>query len=250
MAFNIITKNNYQDLSSYLGEQIIDKMKSNTKSLICLASGDTPLGAFKYIVDKFENKDLTNDNFVFVGLDEWVGMDKNDKGSCQEYMDEYLFNKLKISKNQIVQFDAKSDDLKNECYKMDEYIFNNNGLDLVVLGIGMNGHLGLNEPNEDCSQYSHVVDLSESTKEVAQKYFDNETKLEKGITIGIRHFLEAKEVILVASGTRKAEIIKKICDSDITESIPATVLKKHNNVTLLLDKDSAKLLDEESAIGL
>ena len=113
MAFNIITKNNYQDLSSYLGEQIIDKMKSNTKSLICLASGDTPLGAFKYIVDKFENKDLTNDNFVFVGLDEWVGMDKNDKGSCQEYMDEYLFNKLKISKNQIVQFDAKSDDLKN-----------------------------------------------------------------------------------------------------------------------------------------
>ena len=214
MAFNIITKNNYQDLSSYLGEQIIDKMKSNTKSLICLASGDTPLGAFKYIVDKFENKDLTNDNFVFVGLDEWVGMDKNDKGSCQEYMDEYLFN--------------------------------NNGLDLVVLGIGMNGHLGLNEPNEDCNQYSHVVDLSESTKEVAQKYFDNETKLEKGITIGIRHFLEAKEVILVASGTRKAEIIKKICDSDITESIPATVLKKHNNVTLLLDKDSAKLLDEES----
>ena len=72
-------------------QQIIDKMKSNTKSLICLASGDTPLGAFKYIVDKFENKDLTNDNFVFVGLDEWVGMDKNDKGSCQEYMDEYLF---------------------------------------------------------------------------------------------------------------------------------------------------------------
>lgn len=242
MAFSIIVKKNYEDLSSYLGDQIVNKMKESRKNLICLASGDTPLGAFKYVTDKFTNNDLAKENFVFVGLDEWVSMDKNDKGSCQEYMEEYLFSKLKISKEQIIQFDAKSEDLENECHKMDKYIFENNGLDLVVLGIGMNGHLGLNEPNENYNQYSHVVDLSENTKEVAQKYFTNETKLEKGITIGIKHFLEAKEVILVASGRRKSEIIKKIYDSDITESIPATILKKHSNVTLLLDEESAVLL--------
>ena len=238
----IIKKNNYDELSEFLGEIIWEEMKKEGKSLISLPSGDTPLGAYKYLVGKLKDKDLSKYDFTFIGLDEWVGMDKDDQGSCQNYMHKFLFDKLNLNMNQVVEFDAKSDDLNKECEKMDRFIIDNGGLDLVVLGIGMNGHLGLNEPNMGFDKYSFIVKLSDSTKQVAQKYFDSDKKLEQGITLGIKHFLDAKKVVLVASGDKKSEIIKKIIDEDITENIPATSIKQHKNAYLLLDNESAKLV--------
>ena len=238
----IIKFEDYKGLSENLGNEILDCMKSEEKTLICLASGDTPLGAFEYIVNELGDEDLSKYNFTFVGLDEWAGMDKDDFGSCQDYMEKYLFGKLKLGADQVIEFNAKAEDLENECKKMDDFIKSNGGLDLVVLGVGMNGHLGLNEPGVSFDNYSHVVELSENTKKVAQKYFDTERKLEKGITIGIKHFLEAKKEILVVSGEKKADIVKKLVEEEPNENVPATSAKLHKNSFLLIDKESSSKL--------
>ncbi|MBP9477781.1 MAG: glucosamine-6-phosphate deaminase [Sebaldella sp.] len=238
----IVKCSDYKELSEYLGKEILDCMKSKEKTLICLASGDTPLGAFEYIVNELGNEDLSKYNFTFVGLDEWVGMDKDDYGSCQDYMEKYLFGKLNLGANQVIEFNAKAEDLDKECKRMDDFILSNGGLDLVVLGVGMNGHLGLNEPNVSFDNYSHTVELSENTKKVAQKYFNSEKKLEKGITIGIKHFLEAKKEILVISGEKKADIVKKLIEEEVSEAIPATSAKMHKNSILIIDSESSSKL--------
>ena len=157
-------------------------------------------------------------------------------------MEKYLFGKLKLGADQVIEFNAKAEDLENECKKMDDFIKSNGGLDLVVLGVGMNGHLGLNEPGVSFDNYSHVVELSENTKKVAQKYFDTERELEKGITIGIKHFLEAKKEILVVSGEKKADIVKKLVEEEVNENVPATSAKLHKNSFLLIDKESSSKL--------
>ena len=169
-------------------------------------------------------------------------MDKDDYGSCQDYMEKYLFGKLNLGANQVIEFNAKAEDLDKECKRMDDFILSNGGLDLVVLGVGMNGHLGLNEPNVSFDNYSHTVELSENTKKVAQKYFNSEKQLEKGITIGIKHFLEAKKEILVISGEKKADIVKKLIEEEVSEAIPATSAKMHKNSILIIDSESSSKL--------
>ena len=238
----IIKTGNYDELSKYAGEIILKEIKSEEKTLICLASGDTPQGAYTYVAEALKGEDLSKYNFVFVGLDEWAGMDKNDKGSCQDYMQRDLFGKLNLGPDQLVEFNAKSDNLEEECRKMDAFIEENGGLDLVILGVGMNGHLGLNEPGTSFDKYSHVVDLSENTKEVAKKYFETEKKLEKGITLGIKHFLEAKKEVLIISGSKKADIAKKVAEEEVSVEIPATSAKLHKNSCLILDSESSSRL--------
>jgi glucosamine-6-phosphate isomerase len=238
----IIKTKDYKELSEYAGKIILEEIKSDKKTLICLASGDTPQGAYTYVAEELKGEDLSKYNFIFVGLDEWAGMDKNDKGSCQDYMQRDLFGKLKLAPGQLVEFNAKSDNLEEECRKMDEFIKENGGLDLVILGVGMNGHLGLNEPGTDFEKYSHVVDLTENTKEVAKKYFDSERKLEQGITLGIKHFLEARREVLIISGIKKADIAKKVAEGEVSEEIPATSAKLHKNSCLILDAESSSKL--------
>ena len=238
----IIKTKDYKELSEYAGKIILEEIKSEKHTLICLASGDTPHGAYTYVADALKDEDLSKYNFVFVGLDEWAGMDKDDKGSCQDYMQRDLFGKLNLAPGQLVEFNAKADNLEEECRKMDDFIKENGGLDLVILGVGMNGHLGLNEPGTDFDMYSHVVDLSDNTKEVAKKYFDSEKKLEKGITLGIKHFLEAKKEVLIISGSRKADIAKKLINGEVSAEIPATSAKLHKNSCLILDGESSSKL--------
>ncbi len=241
-SMEIIKTKDYKELSEYAGKIILDEIKSEKKTLICLASGDTPLGTYTYVANALKGEDLSKYNFVFVGLDEWVGMDKNDKGSCQDYMQRDLFGKLNLAQGQLVEFNAKSDNLEEECRKMDAFIKENGGLDLVILGVGMNGHLGLNEPGTSFDKYSHVVNLSDNTKEIAKKYFDTERKLEKGITLGIKHFLEAKKEVLIISGSKKADIAKKVAEGEVSENIPATSAKLHKNSCLILDGESSSKL--------
>lgn len=237
----IITKD-YKELSEFIGKEILINIKEN--KLICVPSGDTPLGAYEYVSQNLKNKNLNDYRFTFIGLDEWVGMDRNDMGSCQEYMYKYLFQPSNIPENKIIEFKAKAQDLEEECFKMDKYLKENGPLDLVVLGIGMNGHLGLNEPGIDI-KYSHVVNLDNTTINTAQKYFENPTFLNKGITLGLKHFLDAKKVMLIASGIKKAEIIEKILKSDVTNSIPATIMKMHKNSYLIIDEESGSRVINE-----
>lgn len=233
---------NYDLLCEKIAEKIVVAIDNKPNSLICLGSGDTPLGVFDYLVD------MANDNLVdfsathFVGLDEWVGMDENDEGSCFFTMYQKLFIPLQIADNQIHCFNAKSSNLENECSKIDKLIEENGGLDFLLLGIGTNGHLAMNEPGTPFEIGCHVSQLATTTIATGQKYFKSSTPLNHGITIGLKQIAEAKEIILMANGNKKAEVIKKTVTSSLNVELPSSLLNKLSNVTLMADNEAGSLL--------
>jgi glucosamine-6-phosphate isomerase len=162
--------------------------------------------------------------------------------NCFSFLKKHLFDHIDYSVENLCFFDGESSDLKHECVKTDDFIKKNGPIDMMLLGVGMNGHLGLNEPGTSFDLYSHIVNLDETTKIVGQKYFSGKVTLSKGITLGIQHVLKAKTVILQLNGNRKAEVVKRLIESEVSPVFPASVIKSHKNSFLLIDKEAAKYL--------
>jgi glucosamine-6-phosphate isomerase len=228
---------NYEELSAATAQLIIEVLIQKPEALICIASGDTPLGVCKLLA---KSEPSLFDKCTFVGLDEWVGMDENDEGSCKYGIYEYLLKPLSIPQERIKYFDAKAVDLDSECQKINEFIASHGGLDVMLVGVGMNGHIALNEPNTSFETYAHVSDLEEITISVGQKYFKKPTVLTKGITLGLKHLQEAKLPILIANGAKKAPVIKKALTEEITEKFPASIIQKIPHSLVMLDYEANK----------
>jgi glucosamine-6-phosphate isomerase len=162
--------------------------------------------------------------------------------NCFSFLKKHLFDHIDYSEENFCFFDGESSDLAKECSKTDNFIKKYGPIDMILLGAGMNGHLGLNEPGTSFDLYSHIVNLDETTKIVGQKYFSGKVELTAGITLGIKYIMEANTVILQMNGNRKAEVAKKMIDSKISPAFPASAIKSHPNSFLLLDKESAKYL--------
>jgi glucosamine-6-phosphate isomerase len=229
----------YEALSEAIANLIIEVLKQKPDALICIASGDTPLGVCKFLA-KSDKKRF--EKCTFVGLDEWVGMDENDEGSCKYGIYQNLLIPLNFPSERIKYFDAKAQDLDSECQKINEFIASRGGLDVMIVGVGMNGHIALNEPNTPFDIYAHVSDLEEVTKSVGQKYFTKETILTQGITLGLAHIQEAKLPILIANGQRKAPVINKALTLEITEQFPASIFQKIERSIVMLDLEAAQEL--------
>src|SRR5438045_858479 len=125
---------------------------------------------------------------------------------------------------------------------MDDYIFHHGPIDLMIVGIGMNGHIGFNEPGISFSLYSHIADLDETTTTVGQKYFDSPAKLKQGLTLGLRHLLESRKLILLANGRKKAEVIQKTVEGKVSNNFPASIVQQHPNCVLMIDEEAGALL--------
>lgn len=240
MKINIYS--NYDELSRKTADFIADFVNKKPDAVLCFPAGHTSLDTFKHLVEYADKGQVDFSRCKFAGLDEWLGLDKNDESNCRSFMYKNLFNPLNISESNIVFFDTDAENLELECKRIDNFIFQNGPIDLMLLGVGMNGHLGFNEPGVSPDLYSHVVELDPVTKTVGQKYFDRPVKLEKGITLGLKHVMESKTVILQASGKNKAEIIKKAIEGEVTVDIPASILKTHTNSYIFLDSDAASML--------
>ena len=236
---NLKIFNDYQSLSEYTADEISDLLKSKPDSVICLAAGDTPRLSYQLLAKKLNEKKIDLSKSTIIGLDEWVGIPPDNEGSCQFFLRNELLNHINISSSQIHLFDALSDDLARECRIMDEVIKDKNGLDLIVVGVGMNGHIGFNEPGVPFDLYSHVIDLDETTQSVGQKYFKSTTALKKGITLGLRHLTESKKAMLIANGPKKADVIKAIVKGPIDPEMPASIMKMHKNGWIIIDEGAA-----------
>lgn len=239
---NIIIEQNYQKLSDRITDEVLDTVKQKPDAVLCFPSGDTPLGVFNNLVSLHQNKKIDLSGCSFIGLDEWVGMDENDEGSCKYTLYRKLFIPCGIEKEKIYFFDAKAADLNLECERMDSIISALGGIDLMILGIGMNGHLGLNEPGIDENFLSHVVSLDLVTRNVGQKYFNLPVKLEQGITLGMGHIMQARRVIAMVSGNHKSSIVKTVAEGEISNHVPASLLRNHLNATLYSDREAAMLI--------
>lgn len=235
----------YPTLSEAAANEIVDLVKNKPNAMLCLASGDTPRLTCKLFVEKAIKEKLDLSHVTFIGLDEWVNIPQENDGSCHYFFQHEIFNPLHFSSDQVHLFNAMSGNLEDECRKMDTAIFEKGGIDLMIVGIGMNGHIGFNEPGVSFDNYSQVIDLDETTRSVGQKYFKTAVGLQKGITLGLRHLQESKKVLLLANGTKKAEVIKKTVEGEISSSFPASIMQKHSNGFVMIDEEVAGLLDHK-----
>jgi len=234
--------NDYRELSSHAADAIIDCIKNKPMAVICLASGDTPRLTCSLFVQKVLEEKIDLSHCTFIGLDEWVGIPPENEGSCHYFFHTYIFGPLKLSPTQFYLFDALSNNLAEQCRQMDKIIADKGGIDLMIVGAGMNGHIGFNEPGVSIKNYAHVIELDEITQAVGQKYFNTPVTISKGITLGLQHLLESKQVIMLANGTKKAPVIKKAMEETISTQFPATVMRMHNNSLMMTDEEAASLL--------
>jgi glucosamine-6-phosphate isomerase len=232
----------YTELSVKTAEQIAAIISEKPDALLCFPAGETSVGTFKHLIDLNQNGKISFKKCKIVGLDEWANIGAMKSENCFSFLKKHLFDHIDYSEQNLCFFDGESSDLKKECIKTDDFIKKNGPIDMMLLGAGMNGHLGLNEPGTSFDLYSHIVNLDETTKTVGQKYFSGKVTLSKGVTLGLKYVMEAKTVILQLNGNRKAEVVKKLIDSEISPSFPASAIKSHMNSYLLLDKEAARYL--------
>lgn len=225
----------YNEMSKQAASIIINHVNENPKSILCMAGGDTPVGTYHELVEAQKSGKADFSQCTFLSLDEWVGLGENDLGSCRKYLNDYLFFPLGIKMENIVFYDAKSTDLEQECRHINQFLEENGPIDISLLGVGVNGHLGFNEPNTNIDNNTFVVDLDDSTKEVGKKYFNGEMNSTKGITLGLKQLLASKIVIVVASGETKKEAIKALKAGEYDASKPVTALNLHPNCFAILD---------------
>lgn len=239
----------YSALSFYTAQAIIDLVKNKPDAVLCLAAGNTPQLTYTLMVQKAIDEKVDFNKCIFIGLDEWVGIPPENEGSCHFFLQEHIFKPLNIPPSNIHLFDALSDNPEQECKAMDDIIVSVGGIDLMLVGVGMNGHIGFNEPGVPVDNYSHVIALDAATQSVGQKYFRQNTRLEKGITLGLRHLQQAKKAILIANGKHKAEIIKKVLEEEINTTLPASIIRTHGQALVMLDKEAASLLNKDTLVS-
>jgi galactosamine-6-phosphate isomerase len=238
----IIISEDFESLSLNTTNDIFEIMSSKQNPLISVASGDSPAGIYKNIVDSVQKNELNIDQWCFLGLDEWVGLNGKDEGSCRWHLNRELFTPLHIKEENICFFDGASNNLDQECINTERYIQKQGGIEIAILGLGMNGHIGMNEPSTPSTSRSHIIDLDPLTITVGQKYFNKPQPLTKGITLGIATLLEAKHIVLIVSGVKKAAIVKQVIEGPISELIPASLLRNHPNCSIYLDEAAASNL--------
>lgn len=235
----------YSTLSFYTAMEIITLVKMKPDAVLCLAAGNTPALAYNMLTQQAIAEKVDFSQCTFIGLDEWVGIPPENEGSCHYFLQQNLFKPLNISRSNIYLFDALINDLKQECEDMDNIIASVGGIDLMLVGVGMNAHIGFNEPGIPADLYAHVIALDTGTQSVGQKYFKQNTRLEKGITLGLKHLQEAKKVIMMANGKHKAEIIKKALEEPIRTDIPASIVRTHKQALVMLDREASSLLNKD-----
>jgi glucosamine-6-phosphate isomerase len=233
---------NYEALSAHAAAAMLACLRQKPDCLIGAVSGDSPRMAYDLFCEGAIANGLDTSRLHMAGFDEWVGIPPQNDGSCHAFLHRHLFGPLGLPKANFHVFDAMSADLPGECRRMDDFIARRGGFDLLLVGVGMNGHIGFNEPDTDWGSYSHVQQLEQVTLDVGQKYFQSATKLEYGITLGLRHLTEARRVLMLANGTKKASIMQRALEGAIGPEVPASIIRTHPNAEVLLDVGAASLL--------
>ncbi|MGG4201935.1 glucosamine-6-phosphate deaminase [Peribacillus frigoritolerans] len=234
---NIIQVQDYTEMSRKAAEIVIGKVKGNPNIKLGLATGGTPKGMYNNLIEDHLRNHTSYEHVTSFNLDEYIGLKPNDPNSYHFYMDDSLFTHININKEHTHLPNGTADDTNGECQRYDEMIDSVGGIDLQILGIGQNGHIGFNEPGTSFTSGTHVVTLEDSTRQANARYFDSIDEVPThAVTMGISTIMKSKEILLLISGEEKAETLKKLIHGDISEEFPASILKKHNSVTIIADQ--------------
>jgi len=236
----IFVIDSYQNMSKKAADEVFHITQALEVPLICPASGDSTAGLYKEMLEKVKRNEMNISNWHFVGLDEWMGMNENDEGSCRYHLNLQLFNSLQIARDKICFFNGRASEPEKECERVDDYILQHGGIDVAIVGLGVNGHVGMNEPGTPGNMHSHVAEITEATQKVGQKYFKSQQNLNQGLTLGMATLMEARHIILLVSGKHKAAIAQKIIEEEVSEQLPASLLRNHPSFKIFMDEDAAE----------
>ncbi|WP_268258262.1 glucosamine-6-phosphate deaminase [Bacillus massiliigorillae] len=243
MRFEIIRTENYEKMSLFAAQKMITKVKENPRSVLGLATGNTPVGLYKYLILDYKTTGTSYKEVRTVNLDEYIGLDRDNKNSYFTFMRKRLFNHIDVKLHHTSIPNGVAPNLEEETVRYDKYIQKIGGIDIQILGIGHNGHIGFNEPGTSFKSRTHVVTLAESTRNANARYFNNIDEVPThAVTMGIQSIMDSKEIILLASGTSKAEVIKRLVYGEITEEFPASVLRSHKKATIIADQAALQLI--------
>lgn len=232
----IIKASNYNEMSRCAANIIAAQITLKPDSVLGLATGSTPIGTYKLLVESYQQGNLDFSKVRSVNLDEYCGLDGSHDQSYRYFMNTNLFNRVNIDMANTNVPNGIATDLEQECKRYDRLLEELGGVDLQLLGIGHNGHIGFNEPNEFFDKTTHVVDLKQSTIDANSRFFEKiEDVPRRAITMGIKSIMSARKILLVA-GADKKDIIERALFGPITPQVPASVLQFHNDLIVVVSE--------------
>lgn len=239
----IVIVKDYDEMSRKAANIFASQIILKPDSTLGLATGDTPLGMYKELVRLYKNGDIDFSNITTFNLDEYNDLPKENAHSYHYYMMKNLFKHINIKTSKINLPDGMALDIQKECNDYERRIEEAGGIDLQVLGIGKNGHIGFNEPDIKFEAKTHLVKLDKNTIEANSRFFDSIDEVPtKAISMGIKTIMHARKIILLASGIEKFEAIVNTVNGSIIPEVPASVLQLHPDVTLIIDKEASSKL--------
>lgn len=241
------------EVARYTALRLLDKIRRKPAAVLGLATGSTMEPVYARLIEGLRQEPVDLSQLTTFNLDEYIGLDGSHAQSYRHYMCQHLFNRLNVPRERVHLPDGMTRDIESACLAYSAAIKALGGLDLQLLGIGSNGHIGFNEPHTSFSSRTHIVRLSEQTRIDNGRFFSNPAEVPThALTLGIQDILEAGEILLVATGHKKAGIMAELFHSPVDEALPASALKQHANVTIVLDSAAAAQLPSQvgQAAGL
>lgn len=218
--------------------RIAEYVRKKPDALLCMAAGDTPTATYAEMARMQREGEADFRQCRLIGLDEWVGLDESVVGSCKKYINDNVIKPLELRRENIFFFDACAADLAAECANTDAYLREQGPIDISLMGVGMNGHIALNEPGCDFESTAHTIELDSVTVNVAQKYFHRSTPVTQGITLGMKQIWDSRMLIIIANESRKKAIMHAAMYGEVTNMVPASAMQNHPNCIVSLDAEA------------
>ncbi|MBQ8345799.1 MAG: glucosamine-6-phosphate deaminase [Clostridia bacterium] len=233
----------YQAMSEEAGKLFAEAIQQNPRCVLGLATGDTPIGLYQYLIAAYRRGELDFSRVQSVNLDEYYPISPDNDQSYRYFMNEQLFDHVNIDKSKTLVPNGQAEDAAAFCAAYEEQIDAIGGIDIQVLGIGRNGHIGFNEPGDALIPDTHLTDLTEGTIAANSRFFASADDVPKqALTMGIRSIFKARKILVLASGKAKAEAVRAMLCGNITTKCPASLLCLHPDVTLICDEDAYSLM--------
>ena len=235
----------YQDMSRKAANIISAQIIMKPNCVLGLATGSSPVGTYRQLIEWYNKGDLDFSHVTSINLDEYKGLSTENDQSYRYFMDTNLFNHVNIDKAHTFVPNGLEVNSEKACTDYNHTIATSGGIDLQLLGLGHNGHIGFNEPGAAFERETHCVDLTESTIEANKRFFASEEEVPRqAYTMGIKNIMQAKKILVIVSGADKAQILEKVLYGPITPEVPASILQLHNDVTIVADEAALSCLTE------